>query len=206
MPGKADAPGILVEGARSLGLGLHAGVLVSRAAFQVELPERILLPGEHREPVGDRIRHQPLVAHHAQAIEHDGDNVVSEFAGHSFAEMPAARAAAKKAWEMTGLGPKDISLVEPWVPFSPMEIMVMRALGYSRDYNRETTVSPSGGLVSRGHPAVPTGFYSLHEVVQQLRGEAGARQVKKKAETAIMQGYGANKGAALATILLKGMP
>ncbi len=119
------------------------------------------------------------IAHRVQAISHDGDNVVSEFAGRSFAEMPATRAAAKKAWEMTGLGPKDISLVEPWVPFSPMEIMVMRALGYSRDYNRETAVSPSGGLVSRGHPAVPTGFYSLHEVVQQLRGEAGARQVKK---------------------------
>jgi acetyl-CoA C-acetyltransferase len=119
------------------------------------------------------------IAHHAQTIAHDGDNVVSEFAGRSFAEMPATRKAASKAWEQTGLGPNDIQVVEPWVPFSPMEIMVMRALGYGRDYNRQTAVSPSGGLVSRGHPAVPTGFYSLHEIVEQLRGEAGARQVKQ---------------------------
>jgi acetyl-CoA acyltransferase len=40
-----------------------------------------------------------------------------------------------------------------------------------------TPVNPSGGLLSRGHPVAATGLAQIHEVVTQLRGEAGPRQI-----------------------------
>jgi acetyl-CoA acetyltransferase len=52
----------------------------------------------------------------------------------------------------------------------------MRSMGFQADYGRTHCVSPSGGPIARGYPLLATGFYNWHELIQQLRGEAGARQ------------------------------
>lgn len=119
------------------------------------------------------------VSHTGQGWGHDGDNVIAERAGRPMYTLPATGVAAAAAFKQTGLSLSDIDVVEPWVPFSPMEPMVMRGVGFPRNYPEVTCVSPSGGLIARGHPTLATGFYSLHEIVQQIRGEAGARQCKR---------------------------
>ncbi len=75
----------------------------------------------------------------------------------------------------------------------------MRGIGFPRNYWEVTTVSPSGGLVARGHPTLATSFYSLHEIVQQLRGEAGARQ-SPKARTAMTVSETGNFNASVVDI------
>lgn len=118
------------------------------------------------------------IRHVAQGVAHDGDNIVSEFAGRSFYKLPASRRAAHQAFNRAGIDYGDVDVAEPLAPFAPMEIMIMRGLGFSRDYSKVTSVSPSGGLVSRGHPILATNFYNVHEIVQQLRNEASSRQVE----------------------------
>jgi acetyl-CoA acetyltransferase len=109
-------------------------------------------------------------------MAHDGDNIIPERAGRSMWSIPAAGAAIRDAFERTGLAHEDIDVIEPWIPFAPLEVMVMRSLGFPRDYGRTHCVSPSGGPIARGYPLLATGFYNWHEIVQQLRGHAGPRQ------------------------------
>jgi acetyl-CoA acetyltransferase len=67
-----------------------------------------------------------------------------------------------------------------------------------------TPVNPSGGLLARGHPVGATGIAQLYELVQQLRGEAGARQVEG-ARVAIAENgggfLGVEEGVTAVTIL-----
>jgi acetyl-CoA acetyltransferase len=156
------------------------------ASRMVAAPLRLLMICPRADGAGAIMVVRPDVAalrptraavHLAQGLAHDGDNVISEQAGRSFCELPSTRVAAEDAFNRAGIDYSDVDVVEPWVPFTPMEIMVMRGLGFPRDYWTTTEVSPSGGLVSRGHPLLATGFYNVHEVIQQLRGEAGPRQV-----------------------------
>jgi acetyl-CoA C-acetyltransferase len=118
------------------------------------------------------------VSYMGGGVAHDGVNIVSEVAGTSFWKLPALTEAAKRAWEHTAIGPDDVDFFEPWAPFAPMEVMVMRALGFRNDQLDKLAVSPSGGLIARGHPLLATAFYSVHEIVTQLRNEAGSRQVE----------------------------
>jgi len=94
------------------------------------------------------------------------------------------------AYEMAGLGPGDMDVVEIHDAFSIAEILVYEALGFCekgagvRLIEEERTslggdivVNPSGGLLSRGHPVGATGLLQTAEIVWHLRGEAGKRQV-----------------------------
>ncbi|MEM4658516.1 MAG: thiolase family protein [Candidatus Methanosuratincola sp.] len=98
---------------------------------------------------------------------------------------------SQMAYEMAGLGPEDMDLAEIHDAFSVAEMIVTEALGFcekgagARLIEEERTslggdivVNPSGGLLSRGHPVGATGLLQTAEVVWQLRGEAGARQVE----------------------------
>jgi acetyl-CoA acetyltransferase len=105
-------------------------------------------------------------------------------------EPGLSRVAAQKAWRATGLQPQDIDLVELHDATSFCEIYQLEMLGFCPDgqggpfvesgataLGGRLPVNLSGGLVSKGHPVGATGLSMVHEVVQQLRGEAGARQV-----------------------------
>jgi acetyl-CoA C-acetyltransferase len=97
---------------------------------------------------------------------------------------------ARDAYEQAGIGPGDVDVFEVHDAFTIGEIVTIEALGLAElgagaklTESGHTTiggpqpVNPSGGLLSRGHPLGATGLAQLAEIVWQLRGEAGARQV-----------------------------
>jgi acetyl-CoA acyltransferase len=101
------------------------------------------------------------------------------------------RLAAKKAYEMAGLGPDDIDLVELHDCFATAEILHYENLGLCKDgeagrmideghvaLGGRIPVNVSGGLLSKGHPLGATGIANIYEVSTHLRGEAGKRQVE----------------------------
>ena len=100
------------------------------------------------------------------------------------------RHAAKKAYEMAGVGPEDLDLVELHDCFATAEILHYENLGLCKDgeagqmidsgataLGGKIPVNVSGGLLSKGHPLGATGIANIYEVTTHLRGEAGKRQV-----------------------------
>lgn len=105
------------------------------------------------------------------------------------AEMSAR--AAQKAYEMAGIGPSDLDVVELHDCFTSNEVISYEALGLAAEgeaaklieegdntYGGRYVVNPSGGLLSKGHPLGATGLAQCAEIVWQLRGQAGRRQVE----------------------------
>ncbi|HTU13098.1 MAG TPA: lipid-transfer protein [Allosphingosinicella sp.] len=101
------------------------------------------------------------------------------------------RRAAADAFAQAGLGPEAVDVVELHDCFTPNEVISYEALGLcgegeasrmiadgDNSYGGRYVVNPSGGLMSKGHPLGATGLAQCYELVQQLRGEAGARQVE----------------------------
>ena len=102
-----------------------------------------------------------------------------------------ARNAANQVYEEAGIGPEDIKLAELHDCFAHNELISYEALGFCRPggaekfvldgdntYGGAIVTNPSGGLLSKGHPLGATGLAQCTELVQQLRGNAGARQVE----------------------------
>jgi len=100
------------------------------------------------------------------------------------------RLAAAQAYEMAGLGPQDLHLVELHDCFATAELLHYENLGLCGEGeagrlidNGDTAlggripVNVSGGLLSKGHPIGATGVANMVEIVEHLRGEAGERQV-----------------------------
>ena len=98
---------------------------------------------------------------------------------------------AAQLYEESGIGPSDIDLAEVHDAFSIAELLYYEALGFcnkgeaGRMIDQEETfvggkipVNPSGGLLSKGHPIGATGVAQIVEVVRQLRGHCGSRQVE----------------------------
>lgn len=106
--------------------------------------------------------------------------------------MGMAERAARQVYESTGLGPKDIQVIELHDCFSSNELISYEALGLCDEgqgeklvedaacsYGGSWVVNPSGGLLSKGHPIGATGLAQCAELVWQLRGQADKRQVDK---------------------------
>jgi acetyl-CoA acetyltransferase len=104
------------------------------------------------------------------------------------AEM--TRAAAGLVYESTGVSPDDIRVVELHDCFATNELISYEALGLTPEgtgerfvqdgdntYGGRVVTNPSGGLLSKGHPLGATGLAQCAELVWQLRGTAGPRQV-----------------------------
>ena len=110
------------------------------------------------------------------------------------AYLDAVNAAANRAYQMARLGPSDIHVAEVHDCFAIAELCVLEALCFTeRGRAGEATragetalggrlpINTSGGLKSKGHPVGATGVAQAIEIVEQLRGEAGERQVKDAA-------------------------
>lgn len=106
--------------------------------------------------------------------------------------LPSARMAARQAYEMAGVTPKDIKIAEVHDCFTIAEALAVADLGFfeegleaaraaaegktSRD--GRIPVNVSGGLKCKGHPVGATGAAQIVEIFEQMRGKAGDRQVK----------------------------
>jgi acetyl-CoA acetyltransferase len=132
-------------------------------------------------------------------------------------EHHVSRLTAARAYEKAGVGPDDIDVAEVHDASSSGEIVQCEALGLcapgrggwcaeqgETSLGGRIPVNVSGGLVSKGHPLGATGLGQIHEVVLQLRGDAGPRQVKG-ARIALAENsggfYGVEDGLSAITIL-----
>jgi acetyl-CoA acetyltransferase len=166
-----------------------SGTLVDRLGLgrrAIRIRASVLMAGDHRDP--DRM------------------------------EQHVARQASRRAYEIAGLGPDDIDVVECHDATAFGEILQSELLGFvpSGDggpaaVRGETTIggripfNPSGGLESKGHPIGATGLGQIFELVEQLRGESGDRQVEG-ARVALAENGGGLRGieeAAVAITILE---
>lgn len=98
---------------------------------------------------------------------------------------------ARDAYERAGLGPQDVNVAEVHDAFTIAEIIHYEDLGFCAKgeggklveggdtaLGGRLPVSPSGGLLTKGHPLGATGVAQVVELTQQLRGQSGARQVQ----------------------------
>lgn len=98
---------------------------------------------------------------------------------------------AKETYEEAGIGPDEIDVAEVHDAFSIAELLYYEALGFcgrgeamdllksgATSVGGTIPVNPSGGLLCKGHPVGATGIAQIVEIVWQLKGMAGARQVE----------------------------
>jgi acetyl-CoA C-acetyltransferase len=128
-------------------------------------------------------------------------------------ELRAVRLAGERAYEMAGRSPREVHVVEVHDCFTIAEIMATEALGlFERgaggpavergltSLGGKVPVNPSGGLKAKGHPVGATGVAQAIEIVSQLRGEAGQRQVEG-ARVGLAQNMGGSGGSSVVHIL-----
>ncbi len=122
-----------------------------------------------------------------------------------------AKQAAKNVFEETGVSPKDIKVCELHDCFTTNELISYEALGLAEEgegeqfvldgdntYGGKCVTNPSGGLLSKGHPLGATGLAQCFELVNQLRGTSGERQVNG-VNTALQHNLGLG-GACVVTL------
>jgi acetyl-CoA acetyltransferase len=137
-----------------------------------------------RQP--DRTLVRPI----ASALRSESYSPGHTFLGPVVGPATMTQLTAQAAYEDAGLGPDDISLALCHDAFANEELEYYELLGFCPEGEGERLVeagetalggripfNTDGGLIARGHPGGPTGLAMVHEIVQQLRGEAGARQV-----------------------------
>ncbi|RNL62808.1 thiolase family protein [Nocardioides marmoriginsengisoli] len=131
-------------------------------------------------------RHVDVVS---RGFYHEGIHQVSS-RPTDLTTFESARIASGKAYEGAGITASDLDFAEVYAPCSIVELILTESIGlFPRGTGGEAAaagessiggrvpVSPSGGLASRGHPPHVTPLYNVYEAVEQLRGEAGDRQV-----------------------------
>ncbi len=119
--------------------------------------------------------------------------------------------AARQVYEQTGIGPGDVDVVELHDCFTANELITYEGLGLTEEgtaerfiwdgdntYGGKVVTNPSGGLLSKGHPLGATGLAQCFELVNQIRGTVGERQVEG-ARTALQHNLGLG-GACVVTM------
>lgn len=123
--------------------------------------------------------------------------------------LTATRSAVEHAYRTADVGPKDLDIVEVHDCFTIAEWLAVEDLGlvgrggapkaYEEgltDIDGEIPVNTDGGLKAKGHPVGATGVGMLHEIWLQLRGAAGRRQIKNKAEIGLLHNVGGSGASA----------
>jgi acetyl-CoA acetyltransferase len=147
----------------------------------------------------------------AQSLVTDGP---ATFAAHSMMKVVGCDMSAQAAhavYAESGVAPADVDVVELHDCFTANELISYEALGLTPEgtaerfimdgentYGGTVVTNPSGGLISKGHPLGATGLAQCAELVSQLRGTAGVRQVEG-ARTALQHNIGLG-GACVVTM------
>jgi len=127
----------------------------------------------------------------AQTMTTDFDSTFDSYSMIKLIGYDMAKAAADSVFEAAGVGPEDIQVCELHDCFTANELLTYEALGLTGEgtaeqfiwdgentYGGRVVTNPSGGLLSKGHPLGATGLAQCTELVWQLRGDAGPRQVE----------------------------
>jgi acetyl-CoA C-acetyltransferase len=131
-------------------------------------------------------------------------------------ETPGATVdASRAAYEMAGIGPKDVDVIQLQDTDAGAEVIHLAENGFCADGEQEQLVAAGaleiggalpvntdGGLIANGEPIGASGLRQVHEIVRQLRGQAGERQVPGNPKVGYTQLYGA-PGTAGVSILSK---
>ena len=115
----------------------------------------------------------------------------------------SATASAFAAYEKAGIGPDDLDAIELHDAMAPAELMLYERLGlcapgegprlideHVTTLDGRMPVNPSGGLCSRGHPVGATGLLQICELIWQMRGQAGPRQIEPRPKVTLAQNQG----------------
>ncbi len=138
-------------------------------------------------------------------------SVLASGADRAPGEPNIAEASIRKAYDIAGVGPEDLSVIEVHDATAPAELLVYEDLGLCAPgeggklidakatyFDGPIPVNTSGGLVSKGHPIGATGVAQIYEIFTQLRGEAGDRQVRNPKVGLTENGGGMVRGDAAA--------
>jgi len=121
--------------------------------------------------------------------------------------FPATKKAADAAYQMAGVGPKDIDFFETHDCFTITEILNYEDLGFAKkgegpklleegivNLDGQKPANPSGGLISKGHPIGATGVAQIVELFDQLRGKAEKIQIPD-VEIGLQHNIGLGRGS-----------
>jgi len=127
--------------------------------------------------------------------------------------FPAVRRAGEQAYRMAGVTPREIEFAELHDCFTIAEIVATEDLGFVEKgqggpyafagctaLRGERPVNTSGGLKSKGHPVGATGVAQICDLVLQIRGEAGERQIERHS-LALAENLGGSGATCVVTIL-----
>lgn len=162
-----------------------------------------------RSNLSDSFDSEPIAV---SGVGHATDIVPTADKGHPSVTQ-AARDAASEAYGQAGIKPSDLDCVEVHDCFTGAEVLATEALGLFDDgdggpaaargatrLGGEIPVNPSGGLKAKGHPIGATGTAQIVELTEQLRGEAGGRQVAD-AEIAAAHNLGGDAATTIVTVM-----
>jgi acetyl-CoA C-acetyltransferase len=165
----------------------------------------VIVPLEQAARYGARCAKVLAVVQTSDHVALDRKNDITVF--------PAVKAAGEKAYKMAGLGPKQIDLAELHDCFTIAEIVASEDLGFAAKgeggplaasgataIGGRIPINTSGGLKAKGHPVGATGVGQICDLVMQLRGEAGERQVAKHG-IGLAQNLGGSGATCVVTIL-----
>jgi acetyl-CoA acetyltransferase len=122
---------------------------------------------------------------------------------HAADEEGTVERCVREAYEKAGVGPEDLDVIECHDASAPAELLYYEELGLCKpgeggpfvdsgatQIGGRIPVNPSGGLLRKGHPVGATGLAQLTELVEQLRGQSGPRQVEGAAVGLAQNGGG----------------
>ena len=128
----------------------------------------------------------------------------------------ATRLAAQIAYQEAKIKPEDIDVAEVHDAFTSVELFSYEDLGFTKDgkgaelirqgkvnLDGQLPVNPSGGLKAKGHPISVTGLAQVYEIVNQLRGRCGERQVKGNPKIGFCHNIGGTGGSVTCHVLRK---
>ncbi len=145
------------------------------------------------------------------ACVHTTDDLYEE---GNFLRMDNTAAAAKRAYQATGLAPKDIQVAEVHDCFSIAEVLMYEALGFAEvgsgwqlaesgatRRDGRLPVNTGGGLMGMGHPVGATGVKQLLEIFKQMKGTAGAYQIASRPQYGLTANMGGNDKTSVVSVL-----
>lgn len=163
---------------------------------------------------------EKMIKHHPNPVKIIASEVATDSLSlvdrKSITSLSSVVSAANKAYKKTGLAHSDIDVAEIHDCFSIAEVIATEDLGFSKrgqgardiasgKFNLgkgKIITNPSGGLKACGHPVGATGIKQIVEIAEQLRGEAGKRQVEK-AKIGLAHNVGGSGAVAVIHILQK---